>query len=85
MRNHVINRDMGCDLGILGYDIHVDLVVHHMNPMTADQLAHGEEAILDPEFLITTTQRTHNAIHYGDDRLLPKKYIPRQPGDTRLW
>lgn len=85
MRDYVVTRDDGCDLGIPGYEIHVNLLVHHMNPMTPDQLAHGEEVILDPEFLITTTVRTHNAIHYGDDRQLPKVHIPRRPGDTRLW
>lgn len=85
MRQHVIARDLGCDLGIEGYDIHVNLLVHHMNPLTADDIAHGDESIIDPEFLITTTQRTHNAIHYGDERQLRKPFKPRLPGDTALW
>lgn len=85
VRGFVIVRDEGCDLGVPGYDIHSRLMVHHMNPVTAEALIHGEEWVLDPEFLITTTHRTHNAIHYGDDSLLVKPPIERRPGDTRLW
>jgi hypothetical protein len=85
IRNHVIARDEGCDLGVPGYEIGSGLLIHHMNPMTVEDLVHGEEDILNPDFLITTTHRTHNAIHYGDESLLPKKYVPRQRGDTKLW
>lgn len=85
MRHHVIARDLGCDLGVEGYEIHSGLIVHHMNPMDAADISHGDESILDPEFLITTTHRTHNAIHYGDEKLLPKIHVPRSRGDTRLW
>lgn len=85
MRHHVIARDLGCDLGVEGYEIHSGLIVHHMNPMEASDISHGDESILDPEFLITTTHRTHNAIHYGDEKLLPKIHVPRSRGDTRLW
>ena len=85
IRQHVIARDEGCDLGIEGYEIHTRLIIHHMNPMTADDICHDEESILDPEFLITTTHQTHNAIHYGDERLLPRPLVPRRPGDTKLW
>lgn len=84
-RNGVIVRDNGCDLGISGYDIHVDLLVHHMNPMLPDDIIHGEEWILDPEYLILTTKETHNAIHYGNTSLAPKVAIVRHPGDTKLW
>ena len=84
-REFVIVRDEGCDLGIPGYDIHADLLVHHMNPVTADDLIRGEEWVLDPEFLITTTHRTHNAIHYGDASLLRRAPVERRPGDTKLW
>jgi hypothetical protein len=84
-RDYVVYRDNGCDLGIPGHEIHNRLMVHHMNPITPEDLAHGEAWILDPEYLITTTHRTHNAIHYGDDSLLPKPVIERRPGDTRLW
>lgn len=85
VRNEVIFRDNGCDLGVLGYEIRAQLMVHHMNPVTPEDLTHGETWVLDPEYLITTTHRTHNAIHYGDSSLLVKPVIERRPGDTRLW
>ena len=85
IRHHVIARDLGCDLGVEGYDIHDKVIIHHMNPMSAENIIHSDDGILDPEFLITTTHRTHNAIHYGDERLLPRQVIERRPGDTRLW
>ena len=85
VRNYVIVRDDGCDLGVPGFDIHTQLLIHHMNPVTKDALVHGEEWILDPEYLITTTRRTHNAIHYGDSSLLVRPLVERKPGDTKLW
>lgn len=85
VRAYVIARDDGCDLGVPGYDIHLQLLIHHINPLTPRDLENGEEWILDPEFLITTTKRTHNAIHYGDRSLLPQPFVQRVPGDTRLW
>jgi hypothetical protein len=85
MRNHVIARDLGRDLGIEGYEIHDRVYIHHMNPMTVDEIANADPRILDPEFLICVTHRTHNAIHYGDEGLLPKQLVERKPGDTKLW
>lgn len=85
VRDLVMFRDEACDLGIPGHDIHHGLVVHHMNPMTPEDLEQGEAWVLDPEYLITTTQRTHNAIHYGDQSLIPKLPVERRAGDTRLW
>lgn len=85
IRNFVIDRDRGCDLGVPGYEIHSRLYIHHMNPMSVEDLKHGNEDVLDPEFLITTTHRTHNAIHYGDERQLLRPFVPRQRGDTKLW
>lgn len=84
-REFVIVRDEGCDLGVPGYEIHSDLVVHHMNPMTPEDIIHSNPNILNPEFLITTTKQTHSAIHYGDARHTPKSFTPRKPGDTDLW
>lgn len=84
-RRFVIDRDRGCDLGIAGHEIHRDLMVHHMNPVTMDNIVNGDEWILDPEYLITTQHRTHNAIHFGDESLLPRSHVERRPGDTRLW
>jgi hypothetical protein len=85
MRHQIIARDLGCDLGIEGYEIHDAVYIHHMNPMTVESIAHGDSSILDPEFLISATHRTHNAIHYGDETLLLKAFVPRRPGDTKLW
>lgn len=85
VRDFVLVRDNGCDLGIPGREIYEGLLVHHMNPMTVGDIVEGEEWILDPEFLITTSKRTHNAIHYGDESLLPQPVVARQPGDTKLW
>lgn len=87
VRDYVITRDLGCDLGADGYEIHQSerIIIHHMNPMTPDNIIHGDADILDPEFLITTTHDTHNAIHYGDISLLTKVLVERRPGDTRLW
>ena len=85
LRQVVIIRDESCDLGVDGYDIHVNLVVHHMNPLTEEDIMQGAPHALDPEFLICTTHDTHNAIHYGDASLLAKPYTARRPGDTKLW
>jgi hypothetical protein len=85
VKDHVIVRDNGCDLGISGYEIPSDLLIHHMNPMSADDILHGEEWIVDPNFLITTSLQTHNAIHYGDQSLLPRGPVVRRSGDTKLW
>jgi hypothetical protein len=85
IRHHIIARDLGCDLGVDGYEIYHGLYIHHMNPLTANDIVNGDESIFDPEFLITTTLNTHNAIHYGDDKLLTKILVERKPGDTKLW
>lgn len=85
VREQVIVRDNGCDLGIPGYEIHKELLVHHVNPLLVHDIVDSEEWILDPEFLITTTQSTHNAIHYGDRSLLVLPVVERTAGDTRLW
>ena len=85
VKNEVIVRDNGCDLGVPGYEIHADLLVHHMNPISRDDIKHGSEWIIDPNFLITTSLQTHNAIHYSDEKLLPRGPIVRERGDTTLW
>jgi len=84
VRSRVIARDLGCDLGIPDHEIHSGLYIHHMNPMTVDDIVRGDDSILDPEYLITTRLNTHNAIHYGDERQLPV-LVERRPGDTKLW
>lgn len=85
VRDYVIVRDNGCDLGVPGHELHSGLLVHHLNPMTVRDIEEGRDWILDPEYLITTSKRTHNAIHYGDASLLPQPVAARQPGDTKLW
>lgn len=85
IRHHVIARDLGCDLGVSDYEIYSNLFIHHMNPLTPQEIINGSEEIIDPEFLITTSLKTHNAIHYGDERHIPKPYVERRHGDTKLW
>ena len=85
VRSHVIYRDRGLDMGLDGFEITGRIYIHHMNPMTLRDLTERPEVILDPEYLITTTHRTHNAIHYGDRLLLREAMVIRRPGDTKLW
>ena len=84
-RDQVIIRDNGCDLGIEGYEIHGKIIVHHMNPITMDDIIQKRDWIYDPEFLICTVHDTHNAIHYGDEHLLIKAPVERTPFDTCPW
>lgn len=85
LRDEVIVRDNGCDLGVDGYEIHSKILVHHMNPIDADDVISSANSLLNIDNLITTTHRTHNAIHYGNESLLPKLHVPRTSGDTLLW
>lgn len=85
VRDYVIVRDEGCDLGVAGYEIHVALLIHHINPMEVDDILQHEEWIIDPEYLITTTHNTHNAIHFGTSSPYPKVVTHRTPRDTKLW
>lgn len=84
-RDIVIMRDDGCDLGVPGYEIHANILIHHMNPLSADDIIHGEEWIFDPNFLITCTKFTHNDIHFGVERSYPRTVTQRSPRDTKLW
>ena len=85
MRSHCIARDLGLDMAFYGYEIRGDIYVHHMNPLTKEQIVEGDSAVLDPEFLVCVSHNTHNAIHYGDAQLLPQPLVERRPGDTTLW
>lgn len=85
LRNDVIVRDMGCDLGLEGYDIFDKILVHHMNPIGPDDIIHRSDYLLDPEFLICTSKLTHDAIHYGDEQILYQDPVIRTPGDTCPW
>lgn len=86
IRNYVITRDNGCDLGIQDRKI-VDsvILVHHMNPITKEDIINKNEILLDPEYLITTIKPTHDAIHYGDESLLAEDLIIRSKNDTCPW
>jgi len=85
IRNHVIARDQGLDLAFQGYEIYDRIIIHHMNPMSVEDIEHGDNDILNPEFLICTTHKTHNAIHYGDKNLLALPFVERNLNDTKLW
>lgn len=85
IRNYVIVRDHGCDLGLDGYEIHGRILIHHMNPITKADILQRSEFLLDPEYLITTVKRTHDAIHYGDDSLLMDAPVERTRNDTCPW
>ena len=85
IRDVVIIRDQGCDLGVPGYGIHDRVLVHHMNPIQVYDLMHFTQDLIDPEYLICVSTRTHNAIHFGDESQLPSPFVERTPGDTRLW
>lgn len=85
LRRELIIRDNGCDLGIDGYEIYGRIIVHHLNPITKDDIISRTEYLTNPEFLICTTHRTHNAIHYGDESLLVTAPIERSPNDTCPW
>ena len=84
-RRKVIIRDQGCDLGIDGYEIGDRIIVHHMNPITLEDIEEERECVFDPEFLISCSFMTHNAIHYGDESLLPKLPVERSVNDTCPW
>lgn len=85
IRNQVIIRDNGCDLGIEGRDINGRILIHHMNPISLDDIVNESDLLLDPEYLICTVHSTHNAIHYGDENLLILDPIVRSKNDTCPW
>jgi hypothetical protein len=84
-RDEVIIRDKGCDLGIEGHEIYNRILIHHMNPITIEDVEMDRDYVYDPEYLICTVLNTHNAIHYGDESLLPKPLIERRQNDTCPW
>lgn len=87
VRNKVITRDLGCDLGCVDREIPegVTIFIHHMNPITKNDILDRTELLLNPEYLITTIKRTHDAIHYGDDNLIFTGLVERSKNDTCLW
>lgn len=85
IRDYVIIRDNGCDLGMEGHEIHQRILVHHMNPITKEDILRESEFLLDPEYMICTIKNTHDAIHYGDESLLITAPIERRKNDTCPW
>lgn len=85
IRDKIIIRDNGCDLGIPGREIYSRIIVHHMNPITKDDILSRSAFLLNPEYLICTVKNTHDAIHYGDEGLLIKAPIERTKNDTCPW
>lgn len=86
VRDKIITRDNGCDLGVEGHEIYGQrIIIHHLNPIMLYDIEHSTEFLLNPEYLITTIHSTHNAIHYGDENLLQKEPIVRSRNDTCPW
>ena len=85
VRDEVIMRDNGCDLGIDGHEIRGKILIHHMNPITSEDIHRVSDYLLNPEYLICVTHRTHNAIHYGDESLIVAAPIERTQNDTCPW
>jgi hypothetical protein len=85
IRRHVIIRDCGCDLGIEGREIHERILIHHINPISEEDILGRSDFLLNPEYLISTSHRTHNAIHYGDDSILIDTPLERRKNDTCPW
>ena len=85
IRNQVIVRDNGYDIGIDEYEIHGRILIHHMNPISIEDLQYMSDLLMNPEYLICVSHRTHNAIHYGDESLIVTTPIERSQNDTCPW
>ena len=85
IRNLIIVRDGGCDLGVSGHEIYSRIIIHHMNPISLSDIEESTDILLDLEYLIVTSHDTHNAIHYGCESLLPQKPTERKKNDTCPW
>lgn len=85
LRNQIIIRDCGCDLACEGYDIHSKVLIHHLNPITVEDVLARSRKVFDPDNLVCVSHNTHNAIHYGDVDLLATGPIIRTKNDTCPW
>lgn len=85
LRDYVIIRDNGCDLGMPGHEIHGRILIHHLNPISINDILERSELLLNPEYLICTVMSTHQAIHYGDESLLALAPVERKRNDTCPW
>lgn len=84
-RDIVISRDLGLDMGVPGFELYDKILVHHMNPITPQDVLRRNPDILNPEYLVAVSHNTHNAIHFGDKSILRLPFVERRPGDTDLW
>lgn len=85
-RRGIILRDCGCDMGVPGYEIQGVILIHHINPITVEDIYERNECVFDEENVISVSKRTHNAIHYGDEELLSiDEIVERRPNDTTPW
>ena len=85
IRNEIILRDNACDLGVLGREMDKGIIIHHMNPITKDDLIHQSDFLLNPNYLICVSKKTHSAIHYGDESILYTEIVERSKNDTCPW
>ena len=86
LRDQIIIRDNGCDLGVPGHEISGKIYIHHLNPLSPEDITESTEKLFDPDNLVCVSAETHNAIHYGDESILEKnKIVERSPGDTCPW
>lgn len=85
LRDEIIIRDGGCEFGLADYPIMGSPIIHHLNPIRPLDLMDFNDAVINPDNLISVSHQVHNAIHYSDESLLPKDYVPRFPGDTKEW
>lgn len=85
LRPKIISRDCACDMGLPDYEIFDRIIIHHMNPISIEDIEEDRDDIFNPEFLICVSPNTHNAIHFGDDSKLPKPITQRRPNDMCPW
>lgn len=85
LRNEIIIRDNACDLGISDRELNKRIIIHHMNPITKNDLIHQTDYLLNPEYLICVSHKTHQAIHYGDESVLDDGVVERSKNDTCPW
>lgn len=85
IRDKIIVRDLGCDLAIRDREIGGRILIHHINPISPKDIINRTDALLNPDYLVCCSKRTHDAIHYGDESILFTGFVERKPGDTCLW
>ncbi len=85
IRDKIIARDLGCDLAVKNREIWGKILIHHINPISAKDIVNRSDLLLNPDYLVCCSKRTHDAIHYGDESILFTGFVERKPGDTCLW